>query len=313
MEYSKPPLTYEDQISLLESRGLTINDKERTKRYLQEISYYRLSAYALPYQQTKDIFNEGVTFDNLLDLYLFDRELRLLIFDSIERIEVAIRAQIIYQLAHKYGSHWQDDPSILKPAFKHVLGFTVDVFADTQKIIAEHCNAKHQEVFIKHYTTKYHSPENPPSWMSIELLTVGQLSRLYTSLKNNQDKQEIAGFFGLHHTVFTSWLHSVTYIRNICAHHSRLWNRELAIKPELLLKPNRPWLNANFTNNNDRCFYLLSTLKYMLYSANPSNHMKNKLVALFEKYPTVPIQYLGIPSDGSGKMIDWQNEPIWQA
>ncbi len=313
MKFTKPPLTYDDQVSLLESRGLNISDKARVKRYLQGISYYRLSAYMLLYQKEKDKFNEGTTFDDVLNLYLFDRELRLLIFDAIERIEVAIRAQIIYQLAHKYGAHWQDNASIFKPSFNHPLGFVVDVFNDTQKIISEHCNARHQEVFIKHYTAKYSSPDNPPSWMSIELLTVGQLSRLYTSLIQNKDKQDIASFFGLHHTVFTSWLHSITYIRNICAHHSRLWNRELAIKPEMLLKPKCPWLKADFTNNNDRCFYLLCTLKYLLYFANPSNHLKDKMNTLFSKYPSVPIKFLGIPSDGKGNLIDWQNEPIWKS
>ncbi|MBL0315053.1 MAG: Abi family protein [Flavobacteriales bacterium] len=311
MQYNKLPLTYQDQIALMSSRGLIIHDLQRAERYLQEISYYRLSAYALPYQQQKDSFNANTTFDNILDLYLFDRELRLIIFDAIERIEVAIRAQIIYQLAHKYGSHWQDDVTIFKPPFTHPHGFIVDVFQDTQKLIVEHCNAKHQEVFIKHYTTKYSGPTNPPAWMSIELLTVGQLSRLYTALKSNADKQDIAGFFGLHHTVFTSWLHSITYIRNICAHHSRLWNRELAIKPELLLKPRKPWLNANYTNNNDRCFYLLSTLKYMLHSANPSNHLKHQTGCYFKNIQRFRFNFgnrVTIP----GNMIDWQNEPIWQ-
>jgi abortive infection bacteriophage resistance protein len=313
LNYSKPPITYEEQISLLESRGLIIEDYDRARRYLNEISYYRLSAYALPYQRSKDKFNEGISFEHLLELYLFDRELRLLVFDAIERIEVAIRSQLIYQLSHKYGSHWQDDSSIFKPPFKHSLGFILDVFTDTQKIISEHCKAKHQEVFIKHYTSKYTSPRNPPSWMSIELLTVGQLSRLFTALRHNQDKQAIADFFGLHHTVFTSWLHTLTYVRNICAHHSRLWNRELSIKPELLLKPRRPWLNADFDNNNARCFYLLCTVKYLLCYANPSNHMKEKLAALFDKYPSVPIRFLGIPSDDRGRIINWQAEPIWNS
>ena len=311
MIYNKPPLTYSQQIALMESRGLSIGDKQRAQRYLEEISYYRLSAYFLPYQQTKDVFNACTTFDNILDLYLFDREFRLIIFDVIERVEVTIRAQIIYQLAHKYGSHWQDNPSIFNPAI--VRGrYTIDIFGDTQKLIMDSSNAKHPEVFIKHYKNNYTSPVNPPSWMSIELLTVGQLSRLYTAIKNNIDRKEIADYFGLHHTVFTSWVHTITYVRNICAHHSRLWNREFAIKPEILLRPQRPWMTVNFNNNNDRSFYFLCTLKYLLGSANPTNHFKNKLITLIQKYPTVPIQFLGIPSDGNGNLINWENEPLWQ-
>lgn len=312
MIYNKPPLSYAQQIALMESRGLSMADKPRVQRYLEEISYYRLSAYSLPYQQTKDVFNAGTTFDNILDLYLFDREFRMIIFDVIERVEVAIRAQIIYQLAHKYGSHWQDNPAIFNPAFVTRAGYTIDIFGETQKIIHDSCNAKHPEVFIKHYKNNYSSPTNPPSWMSIELLTIGQLSRLYTAIKNNNDRKEIADYFGLHHTVFTAWVHTITYVRNICAHHSRLWNREFAIKPDILLKPQRPWMKVNFYDNNDRSFYFLCTLKYLLGSANPTNHFKNKLIALMQKYPTVPIQFLGIPSDGKGKLIDWGNEPLWK-
>jgi len=148
--------------------------------------------------------------------------------------------------------------------------------------------------------------------MSIELLTIGQLSRLFKALKKNQDRKDIASFFSLHHNVFASWLHSVTYVRNICAHHSRLWNRDFAIKPDILLTPQQAWLNINFAGNNHRCFYFLCTLKYLLGNANPSNHFKNKLLTLIQKYPTVPIQFLGIPSDGNGNLVDWQNQPLWQ-
>lgn len=119
--YNKPPLTYTEQIELLRSRGMVIPDKQRTERHLSNISYYRLSAYMLPYKQKEngeilDSFREGVTWDMVYNLYIFDRKLRLLVFDAIERLEVAIRAQITYQLSHKYGSHWQDRPEIFTPS-----------------------------------------------------------------------------------------------------------------------------------------------------------------------------------------------------
>ena len=106
MQYNKPPLTYLQQITLMQSRGLTVPDVAKAKKYLCGISYYRLSAYALPFQQVKDTFNNGTTFQDVLNLYLFDKELRLIAFDAIERLEVTIRTQIIYSLSHKYGSHW---------------------------------------------------------------------------------------------------------------------------------------------------------------------------------------------------------------
>ena len=309
--FNKQPLTYAQQVALLQSRGLIVPDVAKAESYLSQISYYRLSAYFLPLQQVKDVFNKNTTFDDVLNLYSFDRELRLLVFDAIERIEVSIRVQMIYQLSHKYGSHWQDDATIFNAPSSRG-GRILDVFNETQALIQKHTTVKHPEVFIKHYINNYSSPINPPSWMSIELLTIGELSRLYTALKNNADRKDIAAYFGLHHTVFTSWLHSLVYVRNICAHHSRLWNRDLAIKPDVLLKPVHPWLQPAFDNNNHRSFYFISTLKYLLQAANPTSHFTQKLQALVTKYPNTPIQFMGIPTNATtGALIEWNKEPIW--
>jgi abortive infection bacteriophage resistance protein len=147
--------------------------------------------------------------------------------------------------------------------------------------------------------------------MCLELLTIGELSHLYRGLRNNSDKKAIADFFDVHHTVFISWLHTLTYVRNICAHHSRLWNRDLAIEPNKLLKPVGNWLSKPFENNK-RVFYFLGVLKYMLLRVNNGNNMKFKMEKLFNSYPNIPIQYLGIPSDGKGNQLDWKNEPIWK-
>jgi abortive infection bacteriophage resistance protein len=313
IEYIKIPTSYEDQIALLKQRGLLIPDDGKALRYLQQISYFRLSAYFLPYQNIKDRFNEGVDFDQILDTYRFDRELRLLVFDCIERIEVAIRSQITQILAHNYNSsHWQDNPLVFLPPYKdNRTGLMTSPYSDLQQIIQKSCTAKHPEVFIKHYKEKYSTPTNPPSWMCMELLTIGELSRLYMGLKHNKDKNEIAKFFGLHQTVFTSWLHTLAYVRNICAHHARLWNREFAIKPEILLKPKNEWIDTEY-NNNKRTFYFLCTLKYLLWEANSYNSFTTKLEALFAKYPNVPIKFLGIPSNGAGSILEWQEEPLWR-
>jgi len=147
--------------------------------------------------------------------------------------------------------------------------------------------------------------------MCIELLTIGELSRLYTALKENSDRQAIASFFGLHHTVFTSWLHTLVYVRNLCAHHSRLWNREFAIKPEVLLKPQNRWIQPLFNGNNHRTFYFFCILKYLLAAANPSNHFKQKLETLFAKYPNTPIQFMGIPTSNGTNLIEWNKEALW--
>lgn len=310
--YNKKPLSFQNQITLLKSRGLLIDDEPKALSYLQEISYYRLSAYFLPYQIAKDKFEPNITFEQIIKTYSFDRELRLLVFDCIERIEVAIRTQFIYQMSMHYNdSHWQDNQNHFITPYYNKIGNLVNPFADFQAIISKAKTARTPETFIKHYLNNYHKPANPPSWMCFELLTIGELSHIYRGLKNNADKKRIADFFEVHPTVFISWLHTLTYVRNICAHHSRLWNRDLAIEPEKLLKPKGNWIGKPFENNK-RVFYFLCVLRYMLLRANPGNSMKQKVETLFYKYPTVPIKYLGIPSDGKGNLLDWQNEPIWK-
>lgn len=310
--YTKVPLSFQDQLALLKSRGLEVPNESKALSYLQEISYYRLSAYFLPYQSTKDQFDPGTTFEQILDTYTFDRELRLLVFDCIERIEIAIRTQIIYCMALHYNdSHWQDNKRYFVPPFRNKIGNTVDPFADFQAIIEKAKTARKPEVFIKHYIDHYDTPANPPSWMCLELLTMGELSNLYKGLRNNDDQKRIAFFFGLHPTVFTSWIHALAYVRNLCAHHSRLWNRDLAIEPFKLKKPKGDWVSPAFENNK-RTFYFICILKYFLERANPSNRLALKLDSLFKKYPNVPIRYIGIPSDGKGNMLDWRNEAIWR-
>ena len=221
--YNKPPKSFQDQLKQLKSRNLTVDDDAKALAYLANISYYRLSAYFLPYQQSKDWFVDDASFKQIIDTYSFDRELRLLVFDCIERIEVAIRTQFIYCMATHYNnSHWQDDKQIFIKPFYNKIGNLIDPFSDFQSIISKAKTRRRPEVFIKHYTDQYNKPSNPPSWMCFELLTIGELSHIYRGLKDKNDKKRIALQFDLHNKVFTSWLHSLTYVRNICAHHSRL-------------------------------------------------------------------------------------------
>lgn len=310
--YNKQPKTFQEQLQQLIDRNLTVINEAKALSMLANISYYRLSAYFLPYQSQKDRFDDGTTFQQIIDTYSFDRELHLLVFDCIERIEVGIRTQFVHGMAiHYQDSHWQDKQQYFITPFKNKIGNLVDPYSDFQNIISRAKNARTPEVFIRHYTNEYKTPSNPPSWMCFELLTIGEMSHLYRGLSNKKDKERIARHFDIHHTVFISWLHSLTYVRNICAHHARLWNKDLAVEPSRLIKPVGDWMSASY-NNNRRVFYFLCVLKYLLDRVNPNNSFKEKLVALFKKYPNIPIKYLGIPSDGKDNLLDWQNEPLWK-
>ncbi len=310
--YTKIPLSAENQLALLKLRGLIIDDESKAVAYLQGISYYRLSAYFLPYQSVKDTFENNITFEQIIKTYLFDRELRLLVFDFIGRIEIAVRTQFIYQMAlYHNDSHWQDNKNHFAKPYPKKNGDLVDTYANFQTIILKARNARTPEAFIGHYLKNYGEPPNPPSWMCFELLTIGELSHIYKGLKDNADKKRVADFFDVSHTTFASWLHTLAYVRNICAHHSRLWNRDLAIEPKKILKPRGSWIDESFENNK-RVFYFLCTLRYLLLRVNPQNSMTQKIENLFDKYPTVPIKFLGIPSDGEGNLLDWKSEPLWK-
>lgn len=263
--YKKPPLSYTEQVALLQSRGMSVSDIPRAERLLANISYYRLSAYMLPYKKKEngtiiDNFKEGTTWDMVYDLYVFDRKLRLLVFDAIERLEIAVRTQIICQLSHKYGSHWQDNPSIFKAPERRVLRdgsiVTFDVYAEIQKHISDQLHSNRAEVFIQHYRNKYDNPVNPPSWMSVEIMYFNHLSRICTGLKNRADINGIAGYFGLPPKTFCSWLHTMNYVRNLCAHHARLWNRDMSIVPEKLhFSKNLVWISNPDTVQRGKAYY----------------------------------------------------------
>lgn len=314
--FYKPPLTYEKQVELLLSRGLIVTDRKRAERHLANISYYRFSAYMLPYKKKEngiiiDAFKEGTTWDDIYDLYVFDRKLRLLVFDAIERLEVAIRTQIIYQLSHKYGSHWQDNAHIFNPPREVTLRdgrkITIDVYREIQSHIKEQLHSNRAEVFIQHYHNKYDTPENPPSWMSVEIMYFNHLSKICTGLKNRADIVGIASYFALPPKTFCSWLHTMNYVRNICAHHSRLWNRDLNIVPEkLLFSKHLVWISNPDTSKRSRNYYFFCMINYMLQVANPTSQFKTKLKELLEEYKNV------ISLDSMGFPKGWEEEKMWK-
>ena len=314
--FNKPPLTYEKQVELLLSRGLIVTDRKRAERHLANISYYRLSAYMLPYKKKEDgiiidAFKEGTTWDDIYDLYVFDRKLRLLVFDAIERLEVAIRTQIIYQLSHKYGSHWQANAYIFNPPREVTLRdgrtITIDVYREIQSHIKEQLHSNRAEVFIQHYHNKYGTPENPPSWMSVEIMYFNHLSKICTGLKNRADINGIASYFALPPKTFCSWLHTMNYVRNICAHHSRLWNRDLNIVPEKLSFSKRlVWISNPDTAKRSKTYYFFCMINYMLQVANPTSQFKTKLKELLEEYKNV------ISLDSMGFPQGWKEEKMWE-
>lgn len=315
VRYTKPALTFEEQIALLKSRGLVIDDEKRATRHLSNVSYYRMSAYMLSFKKLDadenvlDEFEEGTTWDNVYDLYKFDRKLRLLIFDAIERIEIALRTQVIYQLSHKYGSHWQNKKNIFKPTYTDPrTGKPVNVYNDIKKHIAIELN-KNNTIFIQHYKAKYDNPKTPPSWMSVELLYFSELSKICQGLSKRADRTALAKAFGvMDEEIFCSWLHTLNYIRNICAHHARLWNIKVDVVPKKYYnKTDKVWLTNEEVDKvqSTKLFYTLCVILYLLQTVNPRTKFKQHFYDLLEKYPIVETGYMGFPEG-------WKDLPLWK-
>lgn len=303
--YQKVPISFEEQCNLLISRNLIIQDKLSANRSLSSISYYRLSAYGIPFRQ-RDLsgnlteqFKPGTTFDDILRLYEFDRQLRLLVIDAIERIEVAIRTQITHHMAHQYGVFAHTNPDHFHSKFNHT---------DWLKKLENETN-RSSDQFIKHYQKKYTGFPTVPIWMLTEIMSLGALSVFYNGLKNDQragieDKKTIANHFNIHHKRLADWLHTLTYVRNICAHHSRLWNRELSIRPD---KINDAQWSPPITPRNDRIFYILLILRYLLRATKKDIDWSKSINELIDPIAKNPAhrRSMGMPDS-------WETHPIWK-
>ena len=276
-------------------------NREEAIRYLAHINYYRLEAYWLPFEVTRDPhqFREGANFTEVLNHYLFDRELRLHLIDAIERIEVSFRTQWAYHMSHTYGPHGY---------LINTLGLRKDEKRFLRDIdeLKDHVQ-RSDEVFIKHYRDTY-DETLPPAWVSCEVISLGLLSRLYSNLRAYQVRRSIAATYQLDESFLEGFLEHLTYIRNVCAHHSRLWNRHLTKKMPLPrgkptgLKDNIYIDEANKTEH--KVYNTLVVIQYLMTVICPESHWAIQLNELITKYH-IDINRMGFPNE-------WQKLPLWQ-
>lgn len=302
--FSKKALTIQEQITTLQDRGLIISNPKVAVKYLSNISYYRLGEYWHVMQSDKlaHLFKPNSTFENGIALYNFDAELRLLLFDVIEKIEISLRTKLIYHLSHEIDPWWFQN---------------FQLFTNSQELVKT-LSALQQElerskdVTIKNHFKKHKDDKRfPPAWKSLEQTSFGALSKLYGNLKPSViSKDTIAMEFGaVNHTYLPSWLQSISQIRNYCAHHSRLWNRNLPGTVKLLSKPPHGWIrdpdNVPKQHEFIHLYVHMCLMKYLLNVIQPNNNFTARLNELFVKYPNVDQKALGMKSD-------WIIEPLWK-
>jgi abortive infection bacteriophage resistance protein len=301
MKYQKPALSITQQIAHWEAKGLIIQDQAAAQAALCFIGLFRLKGYALPFMvQTANgrQFNPGTTLEQVLALYQFDRELRVMVMRELECIEVAIRTVISNTLSES-----QNDPFWYMDPKKTILGDIVKgvgnvIQFDRARFLAEVDTEtrRSKDEFARHYFRKYTDPALPPSWVASECLSFGKWSRLYQHLKVG--KTPIASTFNLGVDVLESWLHCLTYFRNVCAHHGMVCRRKFVFRPKTL---NREKLH--FAQNQSFYCYA-AVIQVLLKSMQPQPEWPTRLKQHFNNYPNISPTEMGFPAN-------WDAMSLW--
>lgn len=300
MRYNKPPLTIEQRGDLLVGRGLQCRDVPRLHRYLSRIGYYRLSAYWLPFEQPavepgkrNHRFRSGADFDQVLELYIFDRKLRLLVLDALERIEVAARAAYAREMSLAHGAHAHLNASLFRDQAQYRSGL---------ETITRELDRSH-ETFVRHYRQKYTEPSLPPIWAVVETMSFGSLSRWIRNTADTGVKKRIMKSLGMPTVdVLERVLHTLTPVRNDCAHHSRVWNRRYTMAPPTIRK-----IGARMVTD-ERKYYLFNYLviiEYLLAQINPGSRWRERLIDLLDTRPPWQLLSMGFPED-------WREREPWR-
>lgn len=327
MSYPKSWKSYADQLQQLIDRGMGVTDRPRALEHLERIGYYRLSGYWFAMRERSgplclldehgrkpnkfreerialDAFRTGTTFQDAVDLYVFDKQLRLLVMDALERIEVALRVDVSHTLGQL------DRFAYLKPELLHA-EFSTQL--DKKSGLTRHHEwlSKHaqligrsKEEFVRHNRDKYGLPL--AIWVTCEVWDFGTLSTLYNGMRE-AEQDMIASQYGVSNgRVFATWLRSLNYLRNVCAHHSRLWNRNIVDQPRLPSSAELAWVTpfeAN-THARARCFLLLRITRHLLGVVNPRSSWPERMKAHLLAFPE--LSHVGLNLAGMGAYEGWE-------
>ncbi|MBX9809454.1 Abi family protein [Candidatus Gracilibacteria bacterium] len=315
MQFSKTPLNIHEQVNLLRSRGLIIRDESHAIAKLEHIGYYRLSGYFKFFQKGDNTYLPDVTFEKVLDIYIFDRKLRLHTLDAIERIEVSLKSNISNTLSILGGCFWYKNRDFFDLG-DHIAN---DLKTPEQQDRDMEINKKYEEmlekfsrkksksssVFISSYNEKYNE-ENLPSWMLFEELTIGEVSNIYRILKQEY-RQTIATIYGVYSLDLSNWMQMIITLRNISAHHARLWNRRYTWKPRtkdsiLQNKYIKQKLEDGRIEVIPSYFNSCLVISYLLKIINPGSTWNHRLESLIAEFPNISKKSMGFDDDSFEKL-----------
>jgi len=297
VKYTKSALSFDEQVDLLLSRGM-LGDRAEMKERLACVSYYRLSGYWFHRKLPNNSFKPGTTFATVWDQYVFDRSLRLLMMDAVERIEISVRTQISYHHAQRFS-----DPF----AYANAAGGLPELRPEERTTFLERTNdemSRSHEQFVGHFKQKYGDFHDClPIWMATEVMSFGGVLKLYKGSPRDV-RNNVASYFGMPDEVIWSWLLSLNTLRNICAHHGRLWNRAMGTKPKMPKQRRYPEWHFPVMVTAERLFALLTISNYCLHRIAPGSHWSQRLVKLLTDHPRIPHRNMGFPEN-------WLDCPIW--
>jgi len=276
----QPPMTVDEQIINLREKGLIIENEDYARSFLNDVSYFRLiKAYSLGLKQRNGNYHDKIRFEDIVNLYLFNSNFRQHLFVEVEKVEVNLRCRLSNYFCEKYGVFGYED----------INNFSIppEIFAiffeEIQKEIARNSRAP----FVKNFQDNYIDGKIP-LYALVELLSFGTLSKFYKNMKN-EDKKAVSAMFGVGYTYFESWIESMAYVRNVCAHYGRLYNNKLVKTPKMYKQYNEV--------GNSRVFATLLTLKHILPNDRHWNDFVQTVELLIEKYPSVNLRLIGFPQD----------------
>ena len=297
MKYLKEPLTTSQIIDVLKERGLSIEDEEKACRYLEHVSYFRFASYLRPMEIDSKSHNYKMTasFDKACCLYEFDMKLRELLFSAIQQIEISLRSKIINKFSLAYGPMWFINESLAIDKHKYVENLNT----------IERELQRSKDDFIKEHYKKYDKTTFPPSWKLFELSSFGCLIKLYNNFNDVSVKKKLSRDYGVpQHEIMESWMISVNVIRNICAHHGRMWNRIIPVMPQLPKTLKNKWIVEKPQLSN-KLYSSLCCIAYWLNSINPNNSFTSDFKTLLRKYPNVDTNAMVFTKE-------WEIEPLFR-
>lgn len=296
MKFTKPLLTFEQQADLLLQRGM-VADRALLIERLSSVSYYRLSGYWHHRKRPDDSFVPGTEFGIIWEQYVFDRQLRLLVMDAVERVEVAVRTQLSYHHGITHGPFGYADDATSLPKLN----------SDQRRELLTRIQdevTRSREPFVAHFFKKYGMDhQDLPAWIATEVMSFGCVLKLLRA-SSMQVKKAVAQPFGVAYEVLDSWLWMFNEVRNICAHHGRLWNRELGNKPMIPKQKHHPDWHMPIPIRNNRIFAVLTVSSYCLLRVAPQSAWPKRLRTLIDGHMKVPRRNMGFPDD-------WLQSPLW--